>query len=90
MSGPGAWWALIAVCVLIVPACIYLAGWIAWGVMLTILLPLMHRRPAWFAGFLLVGGAPSPWYGWPFRRIGHAALRRWPLPSAGGGPPARL
>lgn len=88
--GDGAWWALVAVCAPIVPVCICLAGWIAWVLMLAILLPLMHRRPAWFAGFVLVGNAPAPWYGWPIRRIGDAALRRWPLPGAGGGPPARL
>lgn len=82
--------AMIVVCAAVVAACMYVAGLVAWIVLLAILLPAMRRFPARFADLVLVGDAPPPWYGRPFRWIGNAALGRWPLPAADAGPPAPL
>ena len=83
-QGGGGSAAMIVVCAAVVVACIWLAGWVAWVVMLAILLPAMHRWPVCFTGFDLVGDARPPWYGRPFRWIAHLALRKWPLPEPAG------
>jgi len=80
-QGEGGFVAMIVLCAAVVAACIWLAGWVAWIVMLAILLPAMHRWPARFTQFVLVGDGHPPWYGRPFRWIAHLALRRWPLPE---------
>ena len=82
-SGAGGSAAMLVACAAVVAACIWLGGWIAWVVMLAILLPAMRRWPARFTGFVLVGEERPPWYGRPFRWIAQLALRRWPVPVPG-------
>lgn len=82
-SGAGGFAAMIVVCAAVVAACVYVAGLVAWTLMVALLLLGARRLPWRRWGLVLVSDAPPPWYGHPFRWIADPLQRCRPLPAAG-------
>lgn len=82
-SGAGGFAAMVVACAAVVAVCVYLAGLVAWTLMVALLLLSARRLPWRRWGLVLVSDAPPPWYGHPFRWVADLLQRCRPLPAAG-------